>query len=241
MVKQGSSKETPWGKELHQLNNNLGAILGFSTLLQRYLKDDDVGLEYTEKIRESVRDALLHAERLQQCYDGASSSLKGETVVEESSQLLEGRIGSSPQPPKASDSTSKDDTFAWQSLEGCESLLIVEDDSAFRALLVTFLQPLGYEIEVAADGLEALALFAERPNDFDLVLLDRDLPHKNGLQLAHDIRGIRSRIRLMLLSGTSAVPDENIDPQVFSAVLQKPIGLQHLGRAIRNVLDQSMK
>lgn len=51
-----------------------------------------------------------------------------------------------------------------------QHILIVEDDLDIQDLLRNFLQEVGYEITIASDGMEAIALFSSAR--FDLILLD---------------------------------------------------------------------
>ena len=57
-------------------------------------------------------------------------------------------------------------------------ILIVEDEVSIQALLHDFIQEARYEMELAADGVEAIAKFNEQP--FDLILLDIMLPKIDG-------------------------------------------------------------
>ena len=65
-------------------------------------------------------------------------------------------------------------------------ILIVEDDSSSRNLLVRLLKKENYEVEIASDGLEAFELM-ER-NRFQAILTDWMMPKMDGLELIHKIR-----------------------------------------------------
>jgi len=60
-------------------------------------------------------------------------------------------------------------------------LLVVDDDPAIRRILTLVLEDEGYEVETAADGLEALSKVEEAPPD--LLLLDLRLPRMDGIDL----------------------------------------------------------
>jgi putative two-component system response regulator len=64
-------------------------------------------------------------------------------------------------------------------------ILIVDDHEPSRSLLAALVRSLGYEVETARDGLEALA---KLPLDIDLVLLDVVMPGLDGFQIARRIR-----------------------------------------------------
>jgi CheY-like chemotaxis protein len=60
---------------------------------------------------------------------------------------------------------------------------VVDDHALDRKLLTLNLQPEGYEIETAEDGLEAWGKLQADPGRFDVVLLDRTMPRMDGMQL----------------------------------------------------------
>jgi DNA-binding NtrC family response regulator len=60
-------------------------------------------------------------------------------------------------------------------------VLVVDDEKTFRMVAETALTAEGYEVRTAASGREALQIFADQPPD--LVVLDRNLPDTDGLQL----------------------------------------------------------
>jgi len=67
-----------------------------------------------------------------------------------------------------------------------KKILVVEDDRTSRHMLGDFLRAYGYDARVAADGEAGLQMFLDDPPD--LCLLDVQLPRKNGLEVAWEIR-----------------------------------------------------
>jgi two-component system response regulator MtrA len=65
-------------------------------------------------------------------------------------------------------------------------ILIVEDDDALRETLEIGLRSNGFDVCLAATGLEAIPVFEK--NKPDLVLLDLMLPGKNGIEICHELR-----------------------------------------------------
>ncbi len=84
-------------------------------------------------------------------------------------------------------------------------ILVIEDDREMAAYLTKGLKEHGYTVDHAADGREGLFLAAT--GDFDLLIIDRMLPHTDGLSIVKLLReqGIKSRI--LLLSALSQVDD----------------------------------
>ncbi|OBQ46497.1 hypothetical protein SP90_11915 [Halodesulfovibrio spirochaetisodalis] len=81
---------------------------------------------------------------------------------------------------------------------GSERILLVSPDEQeirkWRSLLV----PLGYRIEAVSGSVEALRLFLESPDSFDLIISTFAMPQMNGLELARTLLGIHPTTRLVL-------------------------------------------
>lgn len=70
--------------------------------------------------------------------------------------------------------------------ETARRVLVVDDDAEFRFLHSELLKTFGYEVSVASDGVQALALMDSR---VDLIVLDADMPNMNGFDVARLVRG----------------------------------------------------
>lgn len=68
------------------------------------------------------------------------------------------------------------------------SLLLVDDDSAFVSTISPLLQKEGYSVQTAYDGIEAIDLLAQNAAKVGVVLLDWNMPGKNGLEVLQWIR-----------------------------------------------------
>ena len=79
-------------------------------------------------------------------------------------------------------------------------VLLAEDEPLLREILIEGLADEGFDVEAAADGLEALVLYrAKRP--FDALLLDEEMPGLTGRQLLRLLRGEGDRVSAVILSG----------------------------------------
>lgn len=116
-------------------------------------------------------------------------------------------------------------------------ILIVEDDLSIQALLHDFLQQDGYEITLAADGVEAISLFSEK--DFDLVLLDIMLPKIDGYSVCEVIRR-QSNIPIVMLSALDSEANQikGFDLQIDDYIT-KPFSMPVLLRKIAAVLRRT--
>ena len=112
------------------------------------------------------------------------------------SKVFEVKLEATSQPPAAAPTGAKPPAPS-----GPPKLLVVEDSKFFRELVKDVLQPMNLEFLFAATADEAWEIIQqEKP---DLVILDLNLPGKNGYQLIREIRAERAfdSIRLLAMSG----------------------------------------
>ncbi len=124
---------------------------------------------------------------------------------------------------------------------GTETILLVEDDSALRAMAATLLGRLGYTVLTAANGIEALNL-KQQPatGHIDLLFTDVVMPHMSGKELADRVQALYPHTKILF---TSAYTENAIVHQgVLNkdvALLQKPFTPSALAHKVRAVLDST--
>jgi len=79
--------------------------------------------------------------------------------------------------------------------------LVVDDDSAVRALVRAFLEDAGYAVLSASDGAKGFHVFQRRQTSIALLLSEVTMPRMNGLQLATAVRAVRPRLPVLFISG----------------------------------------
>jgi DNA-binding NtrC family response regulator len=82
-------------------------------------------------------------------------------------------------------------------------VLIVDDDEAIRELLKEFFQSLGYELNTAANGAEALTMINQ--HDFDCIISDNVMPDMNGLELLERLSEQRKKVPFLMITGYPTV------------------------------------
>lgn len=121
-----------------------------------------------------------------------------------------------------------------------EQILVVDDEESVRKLYRKFLPRLGYCPEIVSDGSEALEIFTSNPNQFDMIITDLTMPDLTGIDLAKAVRKVSKTIPTLLISGHyKSIHDNLMEGCGFSAVLQKPLNLNVLAKAIRDVFEAS--
>jgi signal transduction histidine kinase/CheY-like chemotaxis protein len=122
-------------------------------------------------------------------------------------------------------------------------VLVMDDESAVRAVEAVILTDLGYDVEAAADGARAIRAFVraqQKGQPFDVVLLDLTVPAgMGGLETLQNLRQIDAELCAIATSGYA--PDPVLaDPRRygFVASLPKPFRKDDLGTIVQRVLRQ---
>jgi CheY-like chemotaxis protein len=89
-------------------------------------------------------------------------------------------------------------------MENRTTVFYVDDNPKSSQLLTSVLEECGFRVIAKNDPLEALAL-CQRTN-FDLALLDYEMPLMSGSQLAQEIKFLAPDVPVVLLSGRTALP-----------------------------------
>ena len=118
------------------------------------------------------------------------------------------------------------------------TILIVDDEAAQRELLGDFIQSLGYHIETASSGEDALAAIGRQLPD--MVLLDVRLPGISGIEVLQEIRTTTPNLPVLLITAYADVR------QAVAAVktgaddyLAKPLDLDELEAAIADTIGSA--
>lgn len=113
-------------------------------------------------------------------------------------------------------------------------LLIVEDEKKLCDTVAKSLYQSGYEVDTCYDGNEALDyIFSE---DYDLIVLDLNLPGKDGMDILRELRETNEETKVLILSARSQIADkvEGLDAGA-NDYLEKPFHLQELEARIRSL------
>jgi CheY-like chemotaxis protein len=123
-------------------------------------------------------------------------------------------------------------------LVGTETLLLVEDAAAVRAVMRRSLERFGYTVVEAPDGQTALTHAGRSQAIIDLLVTDLVLPVLSGRQLAARLRETRPDLPVVYMSGhTDDIVLRSGDLEKRATFLQKPFTTEALVRAVRELLE----
>ena len=115
--------------------------------------------------------------------------------------------------------------------------LVIDDEPLIRDIFTQFLELLGHEVDVAADGLEGLARFD--PLVHQVVLTDFLMPGLTGLAVAETIRARGHTTPILMISGSATSRDERRAMQAGVRVLRKPIPFAQFAAALAEVVEHA--
>jgi PAS domain S-box-containing protein len=121
---------------------------------------------------------------------------------------------------------------------GHEKVLCVDDEPELVNMIKAMLRKLGYQVTTRSSSLEALELFKQNSDRFDVVITDLNMPHLSGERLARQMVEIRPDLPIILCTGFSdQLTDQDLAAAGIRAVALKPVLRADLAKLIREVLD----
>lgn len=122
---------------------------------------------------------------------------------------------------------------------GGETVLVVDDEAVVRDISKQTLETFGYRVVTACDGAEAVAIYAERRAEIDVVLTDMMMPVMDGPSMIRVLLRMDPKVRIIAASGLNAngmvAKASNAGVQDF---IPKPYTAEALLRSIATVLGR---
>ena len=114
-------------------------------------------------------------------------------------------------------------------------ILVVEDDTPLASFLRQGLEAEYYAVDIASDGDDARWMALE--NDYDLVVLDLNLPKMDGISVLHAIRPKKPSLPVLVLTGRSRIEDrvQSLDSGADDCLI-KPFSYAELSARVRALM-----
>lgn len=123
-------------------------------------------------------------------------------------------------------------------------LLLAEDNALNQEIAVEILKGMGFAVDVASDGEEAVRLVRDsKPGQYDLILMDIQMPHMDGYEATRQIRNLPdadlANIPIVAMTANAFDDDKQ---EAFAAGMNghigKPIEIPKLLKTLKNILNQ---
>jgi two-component system NtrC family sensor kinase len=118
-----------------------------------------------------------------------------------------------------------------------QRILVVEDESVVKGLLVNVLSTLDYNVISASDGREALEAFEAAGREVDLVVTDIIMPGIDGIRLAEELRARVPELKVIAISGyTVGLSEDRLKDAGIKELIKKPFKIRELADTVsRNI------
>lgn len=124
----------------------------------------------------------------------------------------------------------------WQ---GSGTVLLADDDKTVLSVGQRMLERMGFEVQTAADGRDAVAAFERDPASFTCVVLDLVMPQMSGQEAFRKVRSIRGDVPVVLCSGFAEQEAlSGFAEEEMPGFLKKPYKLAELRETLRQAVDR---
>ncbi len=117
-------------------------------------------------------------------------------------------------------------------------ILIIDDEPHILLMVKKMLERAGFEVELAANGVEGLDLFKRFQSD--LVITDIIMPEKEGLETIREMKRIQPELKIIAMSGGGKISADNYldTAKIFGAsrLLEKPFSQKDMLSAVSELL-----
>ncbi len=119
-----------------------------------------------------------------------------------------------------------------------ETILVVDDEASILAITRQTLETFGYRVVGAQDGVEAVAIYAEKRNEIAVVLTDMMMPAMDGASLAQVLQKLNPAVKIVMSSGLAAnSADKTSADEGARIFLAKPYTAEALLTTMREILE----
>lgn len=121
---------------------------------------------------------------------------------------------------------------------GCERILFVDDEAPLADMVGQMLTRLGYHVTVKTNSSEALGVFTQDPENYDMLITDQTMPEISGVELAKEVLALQPEMPVVLYTGYSTSIDGKVAKQIgIREFMMKPLSMTNLADVVRRVFD----
>jgi len=141
---------------------------------------------------------------------------------------------------ESADSSSDEDAAGELAGGKGELVLVADDEKSIREVAKATLEANGYRVMTAADGAEAVALFARSADEVDVVVLDVMMPVMDGVAALRALRKVKPGVKVILMSGLKETDRmEGVERDEYDFFLWKPFSAETLLETLHQTLART--
>ncbi|MGX9365158.1 PAS domain S-box protein [Desulfoplanes sp. PS50] len=123
-------------------------------------------------------------------------------------------------------------------MTGSGTILLVDDEESILITEQTLLEDMGYRVICAANGKEAVDVFAARHQEIDVVVMDMRMPEMDGHEAFTRMKEVDPACRVIIASGFANMEDGDTKwIRELAGFLRKPYRISELNRLVKRVLE----
>lgn len=127
---------------------------------------------------------------------------------------------------------------AEEVISGKSSILIVDDDEFLTETFKVILETVGYHVDIAASGMQAI--HKTRDRNYDLIILDIKLPDINGDEVARIMKKQGKKTKIVMITGYEKLAEGlKEEPVDVKEVLMKPVSPNSLLTVTKKILQDN--
>ncbi len=140
--------------------------------------------------------------------------------------------------PVAAETSEDENSPQLPTPKGSERILFVDDEMPLIRMGQQMLTKLGYQVTTCHDPIEALEMFRNEPDQFDLVITDLTMPKLSGTKMARHMLHLKPDLPVIMCTGYGdEITEEQIEEIGIRELMLKPILRSTLAVKIRQALD----
>lgn len=101
--------------------------------------------------------------------------------------------------------------------------LVVDDEYHNRQIIRKILEQLGYDVQEASDGQQAVDCFQKQERKFDLITMDFNMPIKNGVEAIREIRESDQTTPIIGITASASIMRLELAQEKKIKILEKPL------------------
>ena len=126
-------------------------------------------------------------------------------------------------------------------IKGSGSILFVDDEPAVLRMMTIMITKLGFKIHAMISPLQALELFRQSPERFDLLITDLTMPEMTGIELSEKLHETKPNLPVILMTGYEKDIKHTDSPGEYGICqfLKKPVTMTQIATAINETLFET--